>query len=442
MPIKSITIKKSKSLKGEITVPGDKSISHRAIMLGSIAEGDSHISGFLEGEDNICTLNAFRLMGIEIERVKRGKLIIHGKGLNGLKEPLDVIDAGNSGTTTRLLTGLLAGQNFLSVITGDEYLRKRPMKRVLEPLTKMGAVIHGRDKGNLAPLVIIGHRLKAMDYVSPIASAQIKSAILLAGLFAEGITSVTEPVKSRDHTERMLKTFGADIKVEGLKIKIKGGSRIMAQDMDIPGDISSAAFFIVAGLITRGSEVLIKNVGVNPTRTGIIDMLKRMGGDIELLNERELSGEPVADILIKSSSLKGIEIGSRDVPRAIDEFPILCIAASVAEGRTVVTGASELRVKESDRIATMGMELKKIGVKVEELPDGMIIQGVQGFKRPAPAGSRQGARVQSHGDHRVAMSMIVAGLVAGGGTKVEDIKCIDTSFPGFLKKLSELGYRI
>src|SRR3989337_346064 len=418
--MKSIIIKKSKSLKGEITVPGDKSISHRTIMLGSIAEGDTHISGFLEGEDNICTLNAFRLMGIEIERVKKGKLIIHGKGLNGLKEPLDVIDAGNSGTTTRLLTGLLAGQNFLSVITGDEYLRKRPMKRVIEPLSRMGALIHGRDKGNLAPLVIIGHRLKAMDYVSPIASAQIKSAILLAGLFAEGITSVTEPVKSRDHTER----------------------RIKAQDMDIPGDISSAAFFIVAGLITRGSEVLIKNVGVNPTRTGIIDILKKMGGDIEFLNERELSGEPVADILVKSASLKGIEIGSRDVPRAIDEFPILCIAASAAKGRTVITGASELRVTESDRIATMSMELKKMGVKVEELPDGMIIQGSQGFKGPAPAGSRQGARVQSHGDHRVAMSMIVAGLVAGGRAKGGSTESIDTSFPGFLKKLSELGYRI
>ncbi|MBI5682186.1 MAG: 3-phosphoshikimate 1-carboxyvinyltransferase [Deltaproteobacteria bacterium] len=414
--MKNITIKKNKSLKGEITVPGDKSISHRAIILGAIADGDSCITGFLEGEDNLRTLNAFKLMGVEIDGPKKGEVVIHGKGINGLKEPLDVLDAGNSGTTTRLLTGFLAGQNFFSVITGDEYLRKRPMKRVIEPLSKMGALIYGRNNNNLAPLSIIGKKLKAMDYVSPIASAQVKSAILLAGLYADGRTSVTEPIKSRDHTERMLKAFGADINVKGLRVDIKGEGKLNAQDIDIPGDISSAAFFIVAGLIIKGSNVLIKNVGINPTRTGIIDLLQKMGGDIQLLiNKREYSGEPVADILVKSSELHGIEINKDDIPRTIDEIPILCIAAAFADGETKITGG--------------------FGVKVEEMPDGMVIKGAKGKVQGAKG---KKIKVNSYGDHRIAMSMLIAGLAINGETVIEDIKCIDTSFPGFLKLLRKL----
>ncbi|MBI5894320.1 MAG: 3-phosphoshikimate 1-carboxyvinyltransferase [Deltaproteobacteria bacterium] len=435
--MKSITVKKINSLKGEITVPGDKSISHRAIIFGAIAEGDTHVTGFLEGEDNLRTLQAFRQMGIQIDGPKNGRLIIYGKGLNGLKEPIDVIDAGNSGTTTRLLTGLLAGQKFFSVITGDEYLRKRPMKRVIVPLSKMGALIYGRDNNNLAPLSIIGRRLKAIDYISPIASAQVKSAILLTGLFADGTTSVTEPIKSRDHTERMLKAFGADINIKGLRIEIKGGSKLKPQEIDIPGDISSAAFFIVAGLITKGSEILIKNVGVNPTRTGIIDLLLKMGGDIKLLNKRESSGEPAADILVKSSKLKGIKITKKDIPRTIDEIPILCVASAFADGETKISGAEELRVKESDRIRTMADGLSRLGVDVEERADGMVIKGA---KSQRVKESKKKIKVNSFGDHRVAMSMIIAGLAAHEETVVEDIKCIDTSFPGFLKLLKGLVF--
>lgn len=440
--MKNITVKKIKSLKGEITVPGDKSISHRAIIFGAIAEGNTVVNGFLEGEDNLRTLQAFRQMGIQIDGPKNGRLIIHGKGLNGLKEPIDVIDAGNSGTTTRLLTGLLAGQRFFSVITGDEYLRKRPMKRVIVPLSKMGALLYGRDNNNFAPLSIIGKKLKAMDYTSSIASAQVKSAILLAGLYANGVTSVTEPIKSRDHTERMLKAFGADIKVKGLKVSIKGGKKIKPQEINIPGDISSAAFFIVAGLITKDSEILIKNVGVNPTRTGIIDLLLKMGGDIKLLNKRESSGELAADILIKSSKLKGIKITKKDIPRTIDEIPILCVASAFADGETVIKGAEELRVKESDRIRTMADGLSRLGVDVKEVPDGMVIKGSreQGRVpiRKMGGGSRKKISVNSYGDHRVAMSMIVAGLAVKGETVVENIECIDTSFPGFLKLIKSL----
>ncbi len=429
--MKSITIKKSKPLKGEITVPGDKSISHRAVMLGAIAEGDTTIKGLLKGEDNMATLKAFRQMGVRIDEHKNGIVAIQGKGLHGLQEPDDVIDTGNSGTTIRLLTGLLSGQEFFSVLTGDQYLRKRPMKRVVEPLSLMGAKIFGRENGNKAPLAIVGSKLKGITYNSPVASAQVKSAILLAGLFADGITTVTEPTLSRDHTERMLAYFGAEVKRNGTTVSIKGEQKLVGKEIEVPGDISSAAFFMVAALITKNSELLIKNVGINPTRTGIIDILQAMGGDLKIVNQREISGEPVGDIMIKSSKLKGIEIKGGIIPRAIDELPIVVIAAAFAEGTTKIRDAKELRVKESDRIETMATHLKELGIQVTEFDDGMDIVG----GRPKAA---QGAIFNSHCDHRVAMSMLVAGLATDKGVQVFDIDCIDTSFPGFMELLESV----
>ena len=428
--MKSITIKKSKSLKGEITVPGDKSISHRAIMLGSIAEGNTTIKGLLKGEDNMATLKAFRQMGVRIDEHENGTVAIQGKGLHGLTEPQDVIDAGNSGTTIRLLTGLLSGQNFFSVITGDQYLRKRPMKRVVEPLAQMGAKIFGRENGNKAPLAIIGSKLKGITYNSPVASAQVKSAILLAGLYADGGTTVTEPTISRDHTERMLKYFGVKIEQKATSVSISSGQKLLGKEIVVPGDISSAAFFMVAALITDGSELLIKNVGINPARTGIIDILKKMGGQLDILDKREVTGEPVGDILVKSSRLKGIEIKGEIIPRAIDELPIAAVAAAFAEGTTTIKDAKELKVKETDRIESMTSELRRIGVKVTPLPDGMTIEG---GKRPMGNDS-----CNSWGDHRVAMSMIVAGLSSGKGITISNTDCIDTSFPGFMELLESV----
>lgn len=425
--MKSITIKKSKSLKGEITVPGDKSISHRAIMLGSIADGDTTIKGLLKGEDNMATLKAFRQMGVRIDERGNGIVAIQGKGLRGLKEPEDVIDAGNSGTTIRLLTGLLSGQGFFSIMTGDQYLRKRPMKRVVEPLSQMGARIFGRENGNKAPIAIIGSKLKGITYNSPVASAQVKSAILLAGLYADGGTTVAEPTLSRDHTERMLAYFGAEVKRSGTTVSIKGGQKLIGKEIVVPGDISSAAFFMVAALITGDSELLIKNVGINPTRTGIIDILQAMGGDLKIVNQREIYGEPVGDILVKSSKLKGVEIAGDMIPRAIDELPIAAVAAAFAEGTTTIKDAKELKVKETDRIESMTSELRRIGVKVTPLPDGMTIEG--GKK---PIGNES---CDSWGDHRVAMSMIVAGLASEKGITISNTDCIDTSFPGFMELL-------
>jgi len=424
--MKSITIKKSKSLQGEISVPGDKSISHRAIMLGSIAEGDTTIKGLLKGEDNMATLKAFRQMGVRIDEHKNGIVAIQGKGLYGLAEPQDVIDAGNSGTTMRLLTGLLSGQELFSVLTGDQYLRKRPMKRVVEPLGQMGARIFGREGGNKAPLAIVGSKLKGITYNSPVASAQVKSAVLLAGLSADGVTTVTEPTISRDHTERMLAYFGAEIKRNGATVSINGGQKLFGKKIEVPGDISSAAFFMVAALITKNSELLIKNVGINPTRTGVIDILQAMGGDLKIVNQREVSGESVGDILVKSTKLKGIEIKGDMIPRAIDELPIVAVAAAFAQGITTIKDAKELKVKETDRIESMTSELRRIGVKVAPLPDGMTIEGGR------PIGNDSCA---SWGDHRVAMSMIVAGLAAERGITISNTDCIDTSFPGFMELL-------
>ena len=422
-------IERKGGLKGEVTVPGDKSISHRAVIIGSLAKGKTRIIEPSRGDDNLRTLNAFRMMGIEVDEPKVDQLIINGRGLYGLTEPEDVIDAGNSGTTVRLLTGLLSGQRFFSVITGDRYLRKRPMKRVVEPLSSMGAKIWGRENGNFAPLAINGTRLNPIDYVSPIASAQVKSAILLAGLYADGVTKITEPSLSRDHTERMLRFFGANLKRKDNSVSIAGGSNLEGRELEIPGDISSAAFFIVAALVIPNSEVFLKRVGVNPSRTGILEVLKKMGANIQLLNEYETWGEPVADILVKTSRLKGTKIDGDLIPKTIDELPILSLAASVAEGDTVIKDAKELRVKETDRIKAVASELKKFGAEVEEFDDGMRISGKDKL---------MGCNCQSFGDHRIAMSLIIAGLMASGKTVVEDTSCIGTSFPEFRDKLFSL----
>ena len=426
-----VTVQPAKAVRGEISVPGDKSISHRSIMFGSLARGTTTVRGLLRGEDNMATLNAFRLMGVQI--TDDGDLLtISGRGLHGLTEPDDVIDCGNSGTSIRLLSGLLAGQRFFSVLTGDKYLRKRPMKRVVTPLNRMGALIQGRDGGEKAPLAITGTLLKGIDYSSPVASAQVKSALLLAGLYADGDTTVTEPHRSRDHSERMLAHFGARIRVTDTGASISGGEELEGREITVPGDISSAAFFLVAGLIVPGSELLITGVGVNPTRTGIIDILQAMGGDIQLLNQRELSGEPVADLLVRSSALKGIDIGGDVVPRAIDEFPVIGIAAALADGTTTVRDARELRVKETDRIVATAENLRLAGVTVEETPDGMIVTG---------RGRLDSCTVDSRGDHRIAMAMLIGGLAATGAVTVNDTECIETSFPCFLQLLEQVARR-
>ena len=418
----------AKSLRGEVSVPGDKSISHRSIMFGSLAEGTTRVSGFLMGEDNLSTWKAFEQMGVVIRQTGSDALEIEGAGLNGLVEPGDVLDCGNSGTTMRLMSGLLAGQNFFSVLTGDKYLLKRPMKRVVTPLVSMGARIWGRDGGERAPLAIQGGSLIPTAYSSPVASAQVKSAVLLAGLSVDGETTVTEPHLSRDHSERMLAYFGADVRPFDGGVSLIGRPRLLAQDVVVPGDISSAAFFMVAGLVTPGAELTICNVGINPTRSGIIDILIAMGGQLELLNLREQSGEPVADVLVKYSQLKGIEISGDMVPRAIDEFPVISVAAALAEGTTTISDAEELRVKETDRIAAMVSELGKLGAQVEARPDGMVITGVEQLN---------GGTVSSHGDHRIAMSMGVAALSARSEVKIEDVACTETSFPGFWNLLDE-----
>lgn len=412
----------SAPLRGEITVPGDKSISHRSIMIGSLAEGTTIVRGFLHGEDNHSTLRAFRAMGIEINEEENGVLRIAGKGLGGLQEPTDVLDCGNSGTTIRLMSGLLAGQKFFSVVTGDRYLRKRPMKRVVAPLTLMGARIWGRGGGDLAPLAFQGGELKPIDYTSPISSAQVKSSILLAGLSCDGVTTVREPHLSRDHSERMLSYFGAELHPFEGGVSVVGRPRLEGREVIVPGDISSAAFYIVAALIVPGSELLIRNVGVNPTRSGILDILRAMGGDIELLDERIISGEAVADLLVRASSLHGIEIGGAVVPRAIDEFPVISVAAACADGTTIIRDAQELRVKETDRIAAMVAELSKLGAILEATPDGMVITGGAQF---------HGGVVDSCGDHRIAMSCAIAALQAGSSVTIHDTGCTATSFPDF-----------
>lgn len=429
-----LVIQPSKGLKGDISLPGDKSLSHRSVMLAAIAEGDTSITGFLTGEDTLNTLRAVRMLGISVDETGPGGYLVHGRGLDGLSEPSDALDLGNAGTGIRLLAGLLAGQRFFSVLTGDQYLRKRPMGRITEPLRRMGAAIDGREGGMFAPLAIrgAGERTRPLEYASPVASAQVKSAVLLCGLFADGLTSVIEPSKSRDHTERMLRFFGADVAEDGLRVSVKGRRRLRPKGaLQIPSDISSAAFFIVAASIVPGSDITVRNVGVNPTRTGVLDILAEMGADIAFENRREQAGEPVADLRVRHRKLRGIRIGGDIIPRAIDEIPVLCVAAAYADGTTTITDARELRVKESDRIATMAAELGKLGASVRELPDGMEIRG----KNTLPGGV-----CESHGDHRVAMSIAVAGLASQGTTTVRDTAWIDTSFPGFEALLRKAAY--
>jgi 3-phosphoshikimate 1-carboxyvinyltransferase len=433
---KSITFKVNPggSLKGEARVPGDKSISHRSIMLGSLAEGVTHVKGFLEAEDALATLQAFRDMGVRIEGPVNGELTIYGVGKHGLKAPEKELYLGNSGTSMRLLSGLLAGQPFDAVLTGDKSLSGRPMKRVTDPLRTMGAEIKTTEKGT-APLHITGKagQLKGIDYTMPMASAQVKSCLLLAGMYAQGDTSVTEPAPTRDHTERMLTGFNYPVKKEGNKVTINAEGKLTACEIDVPSDISSAAFFLVGASIAPGSDLLLKHVGINPTRTGVIDILKLMGANIEVLNERVVGGEPVADLHVKHSQLKGIDIPEELVPLAIDEFPVLFVAAACAEGQTRLTGAEELRVKESDRIQVMADGLKILGVDAEPTPDGMVIRGGK------PIG---GGTVESHGDHRIAMAFSIAGLRANAPITILDCLNVNTSFPEFKDLVKRLGLDI
>ena len=424
----SLKVEKKDKLKGKVSIPGDKSISHRAVILSSLAEGKSKIKGFLESEDCLSTVNAFRNLGVEIQKVNCHQYIVKGVGLNGLKEPENILDCRNSGTTMRLMLGLLSAQKFYSILTGDDSLRKRPMERIIKPLTRMGAHIWSRQ-GGYAPLSVMGSSLSGIDYKLPVASAQVKSAILLAGLYSDQSVKIVEPALSRDHTERMLAGFGINMVKEGYNITLlpEDNRKLHPQEIRIPGDISSAAFFITAALITKDSHILIKDVGINPTRTGFLEVVEKMGGKIKLLNKREVSSEPIADIEVKSSQLHGIEIAGELIPKMIDEIPITVVLASQAAGVTVIKDAGELRVKETDRIRAMVSQLTRLGVKMEEFRDGMIIKG--------PNQIKGGISVKSFGDHRVAMSLAIAGLVAEHELTITDSQVINTSFPGFKETL-------
>jgi len=420
------------SLRGRIRVAGDKSVSHRSIMLGAIAEGVTEITGFLEGEDSLATLNAFRAMGVTIEGPQEGKVVVHGVGLHGLRPPAGPLDLGNSGTSMRLLCGLLAGQAFDVELVGDSSLMSRPMRRVTEPLGKMGARISSTERGT-APLRISGGQtLRGIDYAMPVASAQVKSCLLLAGLYADGRTCVTEPAPTRDHTERMLSGMGYAVERMDGRACVQGGGKLSATRIDVPADISSAAFFLVGASIAGNSELLLEHVGINPTRTGVLEILRLMGADIDVLNRREIGGEPVADLRVRSAQLHGIDIPERLVPLAIDEFPVLFVAAACAEGRTVLTGAEELRVKESDRIQVMADGLQALGVAAQPTADGMVIEG----------GRLNGGAVDSRGDHRIAMSFAMAALCADGAIAIDDCANVNTSFPGFVALASGVGLGI
>ncbi|MED9881452.1 3-phosphoshikimate 1-carboxyvinyltransferase [Blautia sp.] len=421
-------IKKQTGLRGTLTVPGDKSISHRAVMFGALAKGTTRITHFLEGADCLSTISCFRKMGIEIER-NQDQILVHGKGLHGLQAPSGILDVGNSGTTTRLISGILAGQNFSSEIDGDASIRTRPMKRIMAPLASMGADIISRNNNGCAPLIITGKPLHAVHYDSPVASAQVKSCVLLAGMYADGITSVTEPFLSRNHTEIMLNYFGAKVSSTGTSAAIYPEPVLEARDIVVPGDISSAAYFIAAGLLTPDSEILLKNVGINPTRAGILKVCRSMGADITLLNENP-EGEPTADLLIRTSSLKGTVIQGADIPTLIDEIPMIAVMAAFAQGTTIIRDAQELKVKESDRIAVMVDNLKRMGADIEGTDDGMIIHG----GRPL-----HGAAIDSHLDHRVAMSFAVAGTICEGEMEIQDAQCVDISYPEFYKDLYLCG---
>lgn len=420
---------KPRAFSGDITPPGDKSISHRAVILGSLARGKTRASGFLFSRDTLATANAFRSMGVDVV-VGAGEVEISGNGLFGLEAPRETIDAENSGTTARLLAGILSAQSFPSTITGDSSLRRRPMSRVTVPLRSMGARISG--EGESLPLRITGSELRGIDYRSPMASAQVKSSLLLAGLYAAGGTSVTEPERTRDHTERMLRRFGVSVETEGACVSVSPGVEFSGTELEIPSDISSAAFFIVAALINPGSEIMVKNVGLNPLRTGMLDILREMEADISVENLREWCGEPVGDIIARHCALKGVRIGGELVPRAIDELPVISVAACFAEGETVISDAGELRVKETDRISAMAGELSKLGADIRETQNGMVINGVEKLR---------GTRCRSRGDHRVAMSLAVAATRARGETVIGGAECVSVSFPEFFSLFKALGGR-
>jgi len=424
-----LVLEKINKIKGNIFVPGDKSISHRSLILGSISRGETRIYNFLNSLDCLKTMECMQVLGVGIELDEDNSVNIKGKGLYGLQEPKAILDVGNSGTTIRFLTGLLSGQNFYSVLNGDNSIRKRPMKRVVQPLRLMGADIWGREDGHFAPLSIKGSKLNSFQYTLPVASAQVKSALLLAGLYATGKTVISEPLSTRDHTERMLETMQADIKISPPEVKIKGGTELRSTDIFIPGDISSAAYFIAAASILRDSQIIIKQVGVNPTRTGIIEILKKMGTKIDILDYQIKSNEPRADLKIEYSELKGIEIKEEMVPLLIDELPLIAVVATQAHGKTLVSGARELRVKESDRIKAIVSELKKMGADIEEEEDGFTVNGPTRL---------QGTVCESYNDHRIAMSLAVAALLAEGKTVIRNSECIDISFPGFEKTLRKL----
>lgn len=416
---------KSHPLKGEITVPGDKSISHRGIMLGALANGTTSITNFLKGADCLSTISCFQKMGIEIEETEN-EILVHGKGLHGLSAPKEILDAGNSGTTTRLISGILAGQNFSCDLTGDASIQKRPMKRIMTPLSMMGADITSVHNNGCAPLHIKGAPLKGISYQSPVASAQVKSCVLFAGLYADGKTSVTEPFLSRNHSELMLSSFGAFVQTCGTTATIEPEPVLTAQKVEVPGDISSAAFFIAAGLLIPGSELLIKNVGINPTRDGILRVCKQIGANLELLNTRTQCGEPVADILVKHSELNGTVIEGDLIPTLIDELPVIAVMAACANGETIIRNAEELKVKESNRLEIIVHHLSEMGCDITGTKDGMIIRGGKPL---------HGAVLDSHLDHRIAMSFAVAGLVADGETEITNADCVNISYPGFYRDL-------
>ncbi len=424
----SFTVHPGRCFAGEITVPGDKSISHRALLFGALADGETVITGFLASEDTEATADCLRAMGVRIEMGETVR--VHGVSLHGLRACKTELWTGNSGTTTRLLLGILAGQPFTATLRGDDSLSKRPMDRVAIPLSRMGAVIDGQGERCTPPITITGGRLHGIAYTSPVASAQVKSAILLAGLYADGETTVTEPEKSRDHTERMLRGFGVPVAEEGLTVRLRGGGRLMGQHVAVPGDISSAAFFLVAGAVVPGARVTVRNVGVNPTRAGILDVLRAMGANLTVTNERLEGGEPVADLTVAHGPLTATTIAGPLIPRLIDELPVLAVAAAFAAGTTIIADAKELRVKESDRIATISHFVRDMGTDVEEREDGMIIHGGRALR---------GTDVDSHGDHRVAMSAAVAALAAGVENRIHGAECIATSFPSFTSLTRELG---
>lgn len=425
-----LKVGRGKTFDKVLRVPGDKSISHRAVMFGAIAEGTTRIENFLPGEDCLRTIDCFQRLGVEIEPESPTVLTVHGKGWQGLREPDQCLDVGNSGTTIRLLLGILAGCPFFTTVYGDQSIARRPMDRVVEPLRRMGARIDGRAGGKFPPLAVRGGELKGIEYKSPVASAQVKSCLLLAGLRGEGWTKVKEPYPSRDHTERMLAAFGVELSAEEGTVSVRGGQNLSGRHVRVPGDISSAAFLFAAALMVPGSRVTVRDVGINPTRTGILDVFRSMGAEVTVTSTDQWCGEPVGDVTVTGGPLQGVEVGGDLIPRLIDEIPVLAVVATQAEGRTVIRDAAELKVKETNRIATVATELRKLGAMVEETPDGLVIEGPATLK---------GALLDSHGDHRIGMAMAIAGLAAEGGVRVKGAEAIAVSFPNFAGIIEELG---